>query len=106
MNERQSSVSGGLSTDTHKVITAGMYSVSVRTTCVQPSGIVITIAQSGSTSNSVSTPTTSPLTADIQLNAQFNCAVNDLITVTLTSSATADQPPALIKTIITLRQGI
>lgn len=104
MNALQSSVATGLSTDVHKVVTAGVYSVTVRTTCVQPSGLVITISRTGSASNSVSTPTTSPLQQDIQLNAQFTCATGDLITVALTSSAAADQPPALIKSIIDLRR--
>lgn len=105
MNVRQASVLGGLNTDTHKVITAGIYYVTVRTTCVTPSGIVITISQSGSASNSVSTPTTSPLQTDIELNTAFNCAADDIITVALTSSAAADQPPALVKSTIILRRG-
>lgn len=106
MKVMQSSVTSGISTDQLQIKTAGVHSVFVRTTVDAPSGIVITISQSGSVTRSVTTPTTSPVTADIQLNGQFNCAVGDLLTVAVTSSATHDQPPNLIKTIITVKQGV
>lgn len=106
MNLTQQSCSSGLSTDTFKVLTADTYQIFVRTTDVPPSGIVITISQSGSTSSSFSTPTTSPLQSHIELNGKFNCAIGDILTVALTSSAPIDQPPNLIKTTINLREGI
>ena len=102
----QSSCSSGLSTDIYKISTAGVYSVYARTTVIQPSGLVITLSQSGSTSSSFVTPTTSPLTADIQINGKFNCAVGDILSVAVSSSAPVDQPPNLIKTIITMKQGV
>lgn len=106
MKATKPSVSSGLSTDTFKIDAAGVYSIYVNTTVRDPSGLVITISQSGSTTASFSTPTTSPLTDHVELNAKFNCAVNDILTVTITSSATIDQPPNLIKSIINLRQGV
>jgi hypothetical protein len=106
MNILQQSASSGLSTDTFKVTTAGMYTINVMSTDLPPSGIVITLSQSGSQTVSVSTPTTSPLQAHIEINAKFNCAVNDILTVALASSAPADQPPNLIKTLINLRMGL
>lgn len=106
MKINQPSVSSGLSTDTFKVDTAGMYSIYVNTTVKDPSGLVITISQTGSVSHSFSTPTTSPLTDHVELNAKFNCAANDVLTVAVTSSAPVDQPPNLIKSVINLRQGL
>lgn len=106
MKAMQSSVTSGLSTDTYKIGIAGLHSIYVRTTVLQPSGLVITISQSGSQTASFSTPTTSPLQEDIEINAKFNCAVGDLLSVVVTSSARIDQPPNLIKTIINLRQGL
>lgn len=102
----QTSASSGLSTDTHKISVAGVYSIYTRTTDIPPSGIVATLSQSGSQSVSVSTPTTSPVQKHIELNGKFNCAVGDILSVVLTSSASVDQSPNLIKTIINLKQGI
>lgn len=106
MNLMKPSCSSGLSTDTKKVLTAGQYTIYTRTTDIPPSGIVVTISQSGSTSKSVVTPLTSPLQTDIESNATFNCQVGDILSVVLTSAAPVDQPPNLIKTIINLRQGL
>lgn len=106
MKRLQSSVTSGLSTDTYRISVADLYSIYVRTTVIQPSGLVITISQTGSRSASFTTPTTSSLQEDIEINAKFNCAVGDILTVAVTSSAPVDQPPNLIKTIINLRQGL
>lgn len=105
MNINRSSVSSGLSTDTFKVGVAGMHYISTQTTVIQPSGLVVTISQTGSVSKSVVTPTTSSLQESISLIGVFNCAVGDILSVVVTSSAPIDQPPNLIKTIINLRQG-
>lgn len=102
----QTSASSGLSTDTFQVGAAGVHSIYSRTTVKDPSGLVVTMSQSGSTSASFSTPTTSAQQTHIEMNAKFNCQPGDLLTVTVTSSAPVDQPPNLIKTIINLRQGI
>jgi hypothetical protein len=106
MNILQQSASSGLSTDTYRVAAAGMYAIFVQSTVLQPSGLVIIISQSGSQSASLSSPVTSPLTSHVELNAKFNCAIGDLLSVVVSSSAPVDQPPNLIKTKITLKQGI
>lgn len=97
--------SSGLSTDTHKILVAGLYSLYVSSTELPPSGLVITLSQSGSVTVSVNTPSTSPLQQVVNINHQFNCAVGDILSVVLTSSAPLDQPPNMIKTTINLRQG-
>lgn len=106
MKAGQTSVSNGLSTDVFQVKVAGMHSIYTRSTCDMPSGMVVTISQSGSASNSFVSPATSPQSLHVEMNAKFNCAVGDLLTVAVTSSAAVDQPPSLIKTVINLRQGI
>jgi len=106
MRPGQSSAMSGLNTETYKIKTAGQYTIYTRTTDVPASGIVVTLSQTGSTSASFTTPTTGTVQEHIELNGTFNCAVGDVLSVALTSSATTDQPPNLIKTIINLRQGI
>jgi hypothetical protein len=106
MKAMQPSVSSGLSTDTFKVTTAGLHSIYARSTVIQPSGLVVTLSQSGSTSASVVSSTTSPMQEEVEVNGKFNCAVGDILSVVVTSSAPVDQPPNLIKTIINLRQGL
>lgn len=106
MKLTQQTASSGLSTDLLTIKTAGVHSVYVRTTVIQPSGLVITVSQSGSQTASFSTPVTSPLQDNIEINAKFNCAVNDVLRVAVTSSASIDQPPNLIKTLINLKQGV
>lgn len=96
----------GLNTSTIKLAAAGVVSVYTKTTEVPPSGLVITISQSGSTSASFTTPITSPKQRKIDFNAKFNCAIGDILTVAVTSAAAQDQPPNLINTIITLKQGV
>lgn len=102
---KQSCISG-LTSSQHKLAAAGVITVRTRTTDIPVSGIVVTISQSGSTSASVTTPTTSPVQKHIELNGQFNCAVGDILTVSVTSAASGDQPPNLIKTTIDLKQGV
>lgn len=106
MNTQQQSVMNGLTTDSCRIPTAGIYSITTRTTMVQPSSLVVTITQSGSTSKTITSAPTSHQSADTEVTGQFNCAVNDIITVAVTSSAPADQPPSLIKTAVNLRQGV
>lgn len=106
MKASQATTINGLTSSQHKVVTPGTYSITTRTTMVQPSAVVVTAAQTGSTSLTYTTPTTSPQSGDTQLTGLFNCAAGDLITVSVTSSASADQPPALLQTTINLRQGL
>jgi hypothetical protein len=105
MNTQQASTMNGLTTDSCIISIAGMYSITTRTNMVQPSGIVVTITQSGSQSTTFTSPTTSAQSEDVEVTGQFNCAQGDTITVAVTSSATADQPPSLVKTTVNLRQG-
>jgi hypothetical protein len=107
MNTQQESVMNGLNTDQCAVPSAGMYSLTVRSTLIPASGIVITATQTGSTTTTFTSAATSPVSPDNQLTAQFNCAAGDIITVAVTSSTAfpADQPPSLLKTTINLRQG-
>jgi hypothetical protein len=106
MKAMQPSVSNGLSTDTHKIVNPGIYSIYVETTVNEPSGLVITLSQSGSQSVTYVTPATSGQTNHVEMNGKFNCAVGDILTVAVTSSAPADQPPSLVKSVINLRQGV
>jgi hypothetical protein len=106
MNARQQAIMNGLNTSQHKIDTAGQYSITTRSTVNSGSGIVVTAVQSGSKSVTYTTPTTSAQAIEIDLTGQFNCATGDIITVTVSSSATADQPPSLVKTTINLRQGV
>lgn len=105
MNTQQASTMNGLTTDSCKIPSDGMYSITTRTTMVQPSALVVTITQTGSKSTTFTSPTTSPQSADIEVTGQFNCLAGDTITVAVTSSASADKPPSLIKTNVNLRQG-
>lgn len=106
MNVSRQNLVSGLGSNTIKIAVAGTHTVATKTTCLDPSGLVVTIAQSGSVTSSVSTPTTSPLQTHIELNGKFNCAVGDIITVTTASSAPIDQPPNFIKTTINIKQGV
>ena len=106
MKAMQPSVMNGLNTDLFRVITAGLHSIYVETTVNEPSGLVITLSQSGSQTVSYTTPATSGQTNHVEVNGKFNCAVGDLLTVAVTSSASADQPPSLVKSTINLRQGL
>lgn len=102
----QQSLVGGLGSNTIKIAVAGVHTVTTKTTCLTPSGMSVTIAQSGSTTSSVTTPATAESQTHIELNGKFNCAVGDVLTVTTASSAPVDQPPSLIKTTINIRQGV
>ena len=98
-------VTSGLITELHEVITAGIFTIQARATVLPGSGLVITLAQTGSQTVSVSTPTTSPVEESVSIMSSFNCASGDILSVTTSSSAPADQPPNMIKTVIALRQG-
>lgn len=107
MNALQQSCLSGLRSDQHKVVTPGVYSIYTRTTDIPPTGVIITLSQSGSVTVSHSSATPSPLTGHLEMNAQFVCAAGDVLTVSLTSSGAAnDLPPQMIKTTINLKQGV
>lgn len=106
MKASQATTINGLTSSQHKIVTPGTYSITTRTTMVQPSALTVTATQTGSTSLTYTTAATSPQSGDTQLTGLFNCATGDVITVSVTSSAAADQPPSLIQTTINLRQGV
>lgn len=106
MQLNQPCAASGLSTDTFKVGAAGIYSLYVNSTVQTPSGITITLSQSGSQSSSYSSPIASAQTNHVEANTKFNCAIGDVISVVVSSSAPIDQPPNLIKSVINLRQGL
>lgn len=96
----------GLQTSSYPVIKAGPYAITTRTTMQYGSGVVVTTTQSGSATTSYTIMLTSPVSSDNQLTGKFNCAAGDLITVSISSSAAADQPPIDLQTTINIRQGV
>jgi hypothetical protein len=102
----QQSVMSGLNSDHYKISVAGVYSMYASATELPPSGLVITLSQSGSASVSFVTPVTSPVQQVVTINGKFNCAIGDILTIAVTSAAGADQPPNMIKTSCILRAGL
>ena len=104
MHATKGSVFAGLGSDTHQIKTAGSYRLEIASSVLFGSGLVITLSQSGSATHSYTSNTTSPRELVVNFNALFSCAVGDILTVTLSSSATIDQPPNKIQTTIILKQ--
>ena len=96
----------GLQTSSYTAVSAGPYAITIRTTVQYGSGVVITATQSGSASTSYTMAPTSAQSSDNQMTGIFNCASGDLITVAISSSAPADQPPVNLQTTINIRQGV
>jgi hypothetical protein len=96
----------GLQIGQYTATQSGPYSITTRTTMQYGSAVVVTATQSGSASTSYTIQPTSPVSSDNQLTGRFNCAQGDLITVVISSSAPADQPPNFIKTAINLKHGV
>lgn len=103
---RSYSTLNGLQTSSYTATQAGPYSITTRTTMQYGSGVVVTATQSGSATTSYTIALTSPLSSDNQLTGRFNCAAGDLITAAISSTAPADQPPAILKTQVNIRQGV
>src|SRR5271169_3835615 len=89
----QSKVLSNLDTYNHTALLTSMYVVSVKLEENPPSGCIITIAQSGSTSTSISTSTPAATQNHVELRTILNCVANDVISVTLASSTAADSAP-------------
>lgn len=107
MNALQQACLSGLRSESYKVTQAGVYSMYTRTTDIPPTGVIVTLSQSGSVTVSHSSTTPSPVQGHIEMNSQFVCAVGDILTVALTSTGAAnDLPPQMIKTTVSLRQGV
>lgn len=96
----------GLQTSSYTATNSGTYSATIRTTMQLGSAVVVTVTQSGSRSQVYTMALTSPVSDNNEMTGLFNCAMGDLITVAISSSATADQPPVDLQTTINIRQGI
>ena len=85
----------------------GMHYVGIHVDNIPPSGIIVTLAQTGSASVSVSTssPSASQPAGHIEFSNIFNCSVGDVITVTLASSLPIDEQLNTVKSIIVIRRG-
>jgi|ERR1700677_733746 len=107
MNALQQACLSGLRTEQHKIVTPGVWSIYTRTTDIPPTGVIVTLSQSGSVTVSHASTTPSPVTGHVEMNAQFYCAAGDILTIALTSTGAAnDLPPQMIKTTINLKQGV
>lgn len=80
----------GLGVYTHTTANNGMYFASAIVNAVPITGVIITIAQSGSATVSVSSPAASDTQNHIELQKVFNCTAGDVITITLASSSAID----------------
>ncbi len=105
MNLNQSNVMAGKGTQTFTIGTAGVYKMSCRSTEIPPSGLTITLSQSGSVTASYSYTILSPLQNNLSGENIFLCAVGDVLTCALTSSNTIDNLVSNIKSVITLNPG-
>lgn len=99
------SVLCGLGTYTHTAANNGMYYASARSTVNPTSGLILTLAQTGSTSVSVNSPAPSDSQTNIVLSTWFNCAIGDVITITLASSTAIDNQLNTVKSILDIHYG-
>lgn len=101
LKETKGNVICGLGTFTMTVTTAGIFMMSAVATEVPPSGLSITLAQSGSTSVSVTSTVLSATQNVLALQKLFNCAVSDVLTLTIASSTVSDEQLNTVKTLAT-----
>lgn len=114
----ESTVVGGLGTQTFNVVTAGLYTCSFKvfvpyvasgssnnsSVTTGGSSVVVTVNQNGSPVLTTSAPSINqPIVGG---SVVLNCAVNDVLTVVLSSAATVDNSPNAVKAIINLFQGV
>ncbi len=114
----QSTVVGGLGTQTYTVVTAGFYTCEVKSfipykASGQPgdssvttgaSSLQIVVNLNGSPVLTIANPSpTQPLMGG---SVRMQCVVSDVITVVLTSAAAVDNLPNAIKSIVNLYQGV
>ncbi len=95
----------GLGVWTHTVATTQMYFASAQCLENPPSGITLTIAQTGSTSVSVSVASPAAAQEAINLQKIFNCVSGDVITFTIASSLDIDNQLNTVKTLLKITQG-
>jgi hypothetical protein len=106
LNNGQSTVVVGLGSWLYTIGSTNLHFVSMTCTEVPPSGLTLTIAQTGSTSISVSSPAPASAQQEINLQKVFNCVAGDLITFTLSSSAPIDEQLNTVKTQLIIRAGL
>lgn len=95
----------GLGTYALTTTTTGIHNVIVTSTIDRSSALIITITQSGSASVSVSSVAPSTSQRHINLQQLLNIVSGDVITVTLSSSAPADNQLNQPKTLINIHVG-
>lgn len=105
LKANQSNVICGLGAYTHVTASTGMYFASAHCEENPASGVIITIAQSGSTTATVSSPAAAAAQNHIELQKVFNCVAGDIITVTIASSSAIDAQKNTVKSIIKVNQG-
>lgn len=99
----QSQVLTGLDTMTYTIPATGVYSVSVQSTEVPPSGISIVVNDNGSLVYTA--PTLSPTQSAVQFRQVFNFTAAHVITIVLSSSAASDNLINNVKSNIIIQQG-
>lgn len=95
----------GLGTWTHTCSATNLYSGSIRCTVIPASSVILTIAQSGSTTVTVSSSAPAAAQQVINLQKIFNCVAGDVITFTIASSAAIDKALNGVESSIILHQG-
>lgn len=101
----QTTVVVGLGSWTHTALVNSMYFASITCSEVTPSSVILTIAQTGSTSVSVSSSAPASTQKHIELQKIFNCQIGDVITFTLSSSAAIDNQLNTVKSILKINTG-
>lgn len=101
----QSNVINGLGSWTHTVATTAMYTAQSTTSVHLNSGLIVTIAQSGSTTATISSAAPAASQREIELRKIFNCVAGDVITFTYASSTPVDNGLNNVKSIAKVNAG-
>jgi hypothetical protein len=103
----------GLNTYTYTIQNAGVHTCRIKTDHHQQSNMIAAISQSGSFSGTLATGTVQPVPlpnttgqSSLILEARANCQPGDVITFTLTSSASNDQQLNTLKSSMIVTQGL
>jgi len=106
LKDSQSNIIDGLGVYTHTTTHTGVYSANALSTMNPASSLILTIAQTGSTSVSVSSASPAAAQAHVELQTKFNIVAGDVITVTIASSSPIDEQLNTVLTLVTIRQGL
>ena len=90
MNLNSSGSIGGLGTFSYTASVAGVFFLECRSTFIAPSGVILTISQSGSASNSYSSLSLPANATHVEIANSFTCAIGDVITLAVASSNVMD----------------